>query len=128
MKKYIQAALIWVLIIPLAILNGGLRERVLAKLGAAALPLSGITLSILVFAVAFLLIPKIKGCRRRDYFLFGAVWFGLTNLFELVLFTGEGGGFAALLRAYRFWTGDLWALVALTTFFAPAAVMRVRKL
>lgn len=33
MKKYVIAFLIWVIIIPIAILNGGFREYVLVKLG-----------------------------------------------------------------------------------------------
>ena len=45
MKKYTIAFLIWVMIIPIAILNGGFREYVLVKLGMLALPLSGIILS-----------------------------------------------------------------------------------
>ena len=60
MSKYIQAIGIWFLIIPLAIMNGGLRENILVKLGDIALPLSGIILSICIFVVAYLLIPKIK--------------------------------------------------------------------
>ena len=46
MKKYTIAFLIWVMIIPIAILNGGFREYVLVKLGMLALPLSGIILSV----------------------------------------------------------------------------------
>ena len=49
MKKYVFAFLIWVMIIPIAILNGGFREYVLVKLGGLALPLSGIILSICIF-------------------------------------------------------------------------------
>ena len=45
MKKYTIAFLIWVMIIPIAILNGGFREYALVKLGMLALPLSGIILS-----------------------------------------------------------------------------------
>ena len=63
MKKYIQAVLIWILIIPIAILNGVLRESVFNKLGSIALPLSGIILSICIFVMAFLLIPTIKNCK-----------------------------------------------------------------
>ena len=40
MKKYAIAFLIWVMIIPIAILNGGFREYVLVNLGMLALPLS----------------------------------------------------------------------------------------
>ena len=46
MKKYIMAVFIWIMIIPIAILNGGFREYVLIRLGAFARPLSGIILSI----------------------------------------------------------------------------------
>lgn len=66
MKKYIYAILIWILIIPIAILNGGLREHVLNKLGDIALPLSGIILSVCIFIVAFLFIPKIKNCIKKQ--------------------------------------------------------------
>lgn len=124
MKKYMQAVFIWALIIPLAILNGGLRETILNKLGKAALPLSGIILSAMIFGVVLLLIPKIKNCRKRDYFIFGGIWFVLTNLFELIMFVKEGGGFADLLKSYYFLTGNLWVLVVLTTLFAPMAVMK----
>lgn len=64
MKKYVYAFLIWVMIIPIAILNGGLREYVLVKLGNLALPLSGIILSLCIFVVAYLL-PKIKNCTKE---------------------------------------------------------------
>ena len=70
MSKYIQAIGIWFLIIPLAIMNGGLRENILVKLGDIALPLSGIILSICIFVVAYLLIPKIKNCKQTNYFTF----------------------------------------------------------
>ena len=39
MKKYVYAFLIWVMIIPIAILNGGFREYVLAYLGGLVRPL-----------------------------------------------------------------------------------------
>lgn len=83
MKKYACAFLIWVMIIPIAILNGGFREYVLVKLGGLARPLSGIILSVCIFIVAYLLVPKIKNCVRIDYIFFGVMWFILTNLFDL---------------------------------------------
>ena len=65
MKKYVFAFLIWVMIIPIAILNWGFREYVLVNLGVLALPLSGIILSVCIFIVAYLLVPKIKNCVKR---------------------------------------------------------------
>ena len=128
MKKYAQAILIWILIIPLAILNGGLRENVLNKLGDIALPLSGIILSICIFVVAFVLIPKIKHCNKGDYLIFGLLWFILTNIFDLLMYLSEGGGFFDLLNSYNFLSGNLWILVVFTAFVAPMLVAKIKKI
>ena len=126
MKKYIMAILIWIMIIPIAILNGGFREYILVKLGILARPLSGIILSVCIFAVAYFLVPKIKNCVKRDYIIFGVIWFILTNLFDLVAYIKEGGGFADLLQSYNILTGNTWLLVVLTALFAPSLVIRIR--
>lgn len=128
MMKYLQAVLIWVLIVPLAILNGGLRENILNKLGDAALPLSGIILSICIFVVAFLLIPKIKNCKRIDYLVFGLIWLVLTNIFDLSMYLSEGGGITDLFNSYNFLIGNLWIVVVLTTLFAPMIVAKIKKM
>ena len=127
MKKYACAFLICVMIIPIAILNGGFREYVLVKLGGLALPLSGIILSICIFIVAYLLVPKIKNCVKRDYIFFGVMWFVLTNLFDLSAYIKEGEGFAGLLQSYNIFTGNTWLLVVLTALFAPTLVMKIKE-
>ena len=127
MKKYVFAFLIWVMIIPIAIINGGFREYVLVKLGGLALPLSGIILSICIFIVAYLLVPKIKNCVKRDYIFFGVMWFVLTNLFDLSAYIKEGEGFAGLLQSYNIFTGNTWLLVVLTALFAPTIVMKMKE-
>ena len=127
LKKYIQAIGIWFLIVPLAILNGGLRENILVKLGSIALPLSGIILSICIFVVAYLLIPKIKNCKQTDYFVFGIIWFILTNLFDLFMYISEGGGIKDLLGSYNFLTSNLWILVVITTFVSTIVVSRIKN-
>lgn len=126
LNKYIQAIGIWFFIIPLAVINGGLRENILIKLGDIALPLSGIILSICIFMVAYLLIPKIKNCKQTDYFIFGAIWFVLTNLFDLFMYISEGGGVKDLLRSYNFFAGNLWILVVITTLISPLLVIRIK--
>ncbi len=126
MMKYLQAILIWIMIIPIAILNGGFREYVLIKLGVLARPLSGIILSVCIFIVAWLLIPKIKNCNKKDYFIIGGIWFVLTNLFDLAAYIKDGGGFVDLLQSYNILTGNTWMLVVLTALFAPAVVMKIR--
>lgn len=128
LKKYIQVIGIWILIIPLAILNGGLRENVLNKLGDVALPLSGIILSMCIFFVAYLLIPKIKNCKLKDYIIFGIIWFVLTNLFDLFMYMSEGRNFDALLNSYNFTKGNLWILVVITALLSPIMVSKINKL
>ena len=108
-------------------MNGGLRENILVKLGDIALPLSGIILSICIFVVAYLLIPKIKNCKQTDYFIFGIIWFILTNLFDLFIYISEGGGIKDLLGSYNFLTGNLWILVVITTFISPIVVSKIKK-
>ena len=115
------------MIIPIAILNGGFREYILVKLGVLARPLSGIILSVCIFVVAYFLVPKIKKCVKRDYIIFGVIWFILTNLFDLVMYVKDGGGFVDLINAYNFMTGNTWILVVLTTLFAPAVVVKIRN-
>ena len=119
MKKYLQAVGIWILIIPLAILNGGLREYFLVRLGSIALPLSGLILSSAIFIAARLLVPRISGCKRGDYVFFGILWCLLTNLFELGMLLMEGGSPADYLKTFYFPDGNLWALVVLSTLLAP---------
>ena len=128
MRKYVQAVLAWVLIIPLAILNGGLRERVLNKLGDIALPLSGVILSICILMMAYILIPKIKNCKKGDYLVFGLLWFILSNLFDLLMYLSEGGGFIDLLHSYNFLSGNLWILVVFTTLVAPTLAAKIKKM
>lgn len=126
MKKYLSAVLIWIMIIPIAILNGGFREYVLAELGTLALPLSGIILSICIFGIAYCFVPKIKNSSKKDYFIFGVIWFVLTNLFDLISYIMDGGGIADLLRSYNILTGNMWILVVLSALFSPAMVMKIR--
>lgn len=127
MKKYVFAFLIWVMIIPIAILNGGFREYVLVKLGMFARPLSGIILSVCIFVVAYLLVPKIKNCAKRDYILFGVMWFILTNLFDLSSYIKNGEGFAGLIQAYNIFTGNTWMLVVLSALLSPMLVMKIKE-
>ena len=74
MKKYVFAFLIWVMIIPIAILNGGFREYVLVKFGGLARPLSGIILSVCIFIVAY---PIFESTTRKG------MGFGVPNLLSI---------------------------------------------
>lgn len=127
MKKYLQAVGIWIFIIPLAILNGGLREYVLINLGSMALPISGLILCVCIFIVAYFFIPRIKNCKNVDYIMFGVIWFVLTNLFDFSMILSEGGTIFDLLQMYDFTTGNLWILVVIVTTISPYLVSRLKQ-
>lgn len=118
----LRAFLVWLAIIPLAILNGGLREAVVARwLGpVAARALSGVLLCAAILVWTALTIGWIGLPRRSAAGAVGAAWLVLTVAFEFGL-----GRFVArkswpdLLRPYRFAGGDLWPLVLLTVTLAP---------
>ena len=128
--KYFKATLIWLLITPLAILNGGLRIYITEPLigESIALPLSSIILSMLIFALAYFLIPKIGKCKKSEYLIIGAIWFVLTNLFDLVFTILENGTASDFVELFDVTTGSLWIVVIIVCFISPLLVARARKL
>lgn len=125
MKRYFQAVVVWMLIIPLAVLNGGLRDRVIAeRFGEGfARPLSAILLAACIVAMAWLLLPRIKGTRTRDYFGYGVVWFILTNTFDLIGVVSSGGTVQDYFAMFDMRTGEWWALVVLSALLAPISLV-----
>lgn len=126
-----QAILLWCAIIPLAILNGILRDMWLAKRlnPKAARLLSGIILSAVILGFATLTITWLPPARLPDYLALGGLWLGLTLAFEFSF-----GRLVArktwdeLLRPYRFKDGDIWPVVLLVVTAAPAAAAWLRDL
>lgn len=82
-----KSLLIWLAIIPLAILNGGLRDIVIAPLIGAkyALPLSGVLLCLMIFILCYIFIPRIGKETTKGYLTIGLLWITLTVLFEFGL-------------------------------------------
>ncbi len=126
--KYIWAFLIWLSIVPLAILNGGLRQCVLdIYLGVWSNLVSGVILSVCILALSMLLIPRIKDCHRRDYWIIGAMWVVMTNLFDITLILIGGGSWSDFVEMYDITGGNLWIVVVLMTFFSPVLAGRKMK-
>lgn len=120
--KILKFLVIWICFIPAAILNGGLREYVLAPaIGQKwALPASGIILSSLIFLITWLMYPRlIKNSTRKERWLIGIVWTLLTVIFEFVTGLSGGNSIAELLAAYNPLTGNLWLLVLAVTLLSP---------
>ena len=73
--RLLKSFIVWICFIPVAILNGGLREYVLVKFigEETALPVSGILLSVFIFLVTWLMLPRlVKGCGMKGCLAIGA--------------------------------------------------------
>lgn len=125
----LKSLIIWFCFIPVAILNGGLREYVLAKaIGEEwALPVSGIILSVCIFLITWLLLPRmIKAFTSKDGWLIGIGWALLTIVFEFAAGLAGGSTVSELLAAYNPLSGNLWLLVLLATLLSPVIVRKVK--
>ena len=118
-----RAILIWVLLLGFAVLNGTVREFVLApRLGAqGAHVASTLVLCAAIFIVALLFTRWIAPKSRGGALLIGSVWLALTLAFEFLaghyLF---GSSWEGLLADYNLLRGRVWILVLVATLFAPA--------
>ena len=123
----LKSVLVWLCFIPVAILNGGLREHVLDRaLGEKwALPVSGIVLSICIFLISWLLLPRIVRLSVKNCIIIGLLWTFLTILFEFTSGLAGGSSLRELVAAYNPMTGNLWLLVLVTTLLSPAAVRKI---
>ena len=120
---------VWLCFIPVAILNGGLREYVLVKaIGAEwALSISGITLSVCIFLITWLLLPRmIKAFTSKEGWLIGIGWALLTIVFEFAAGLAGGSTVSELLAAYNPLTGNLWLLVLMITLLSPIIVKHIQ--
>ena len=125
----LKAMALWAAIVPLAVLNGALREGVLARVMSerSAHQVSCFTGAGLVLLVAWLG-ARWLGLRRWPGLLgVGCLWLALTVAFEFAF--GRlvvGAGWDRLLADYRVDRGRLWPVVLLTTLLAPWIAARIR--
>ena len=125
-----KSILIWLSIIPLAILNGGFRETVLIpRLGENyAQPISGIILFLWIFFVSLIFISRIGKGSPKTYWKIGVLWVVLTIVFETFLGLSMGDRLTELLKAYDITTGNLWPLVVLFTGITPWLIAKIKKI
>jgi len=126
----LRGFLIWLLFIPLAIMNGVMRDLVLTPaLGeTAGRALSSVTLSALILGAAVLFVKRLGVNTLIWLLIVGSFWLILTALFEFSFFLlVMGHPMDELLGEYDLFRGRLWVLVLATTFFAPLIAARIRK-
>jgi len=127
----LKAFAIWVSFIPIAILNGLIREKALVPMIGQrfALPLSGISCALLFFLLTYLALPWLGNLKAVQYRVIGIGWFAMTVLFEFlfgILVAHKTWG--ELLQAYNILTGNLWLLVLAVVAVSPCIAARSRGL
>lgn len=108
--RLLKSFIVWICFIPVAILNGGLREYVLVKFigEETALPVSGILLSVFIFLVTWLMLPRlVKDCGMKGCLAIGVCWALLTAALESAAGITGGSTITEILAAYNPSTGNL---------------------
>ncbi len=126
-----KAGLIWLAIAILAVGNGFVRESVLVPLlgSEAALPVSGISLSLIVLLVTWLTFGWIGEHSLAVYFLVGLQWVLMTLAFDFSLgYFVEGKSWSELMQIFNVADGNLFPLVLIVTLFAPYLIARFKGL
>lgn len=128
---WFKAAVLWLAILVLAILNGILREKVLIPaLGSfAGLIASGAVLSLCILLVAFVAAPWYGRLNSRQWVSIGLFWLLLTVSFEFSFGRlVQHKTWAELFDAYAFRGGNIWPLVLAATFVSPWLAAKIRGL
>ncbi|WP_240724953.1 hypothetical protein [Onishia niordana] len=123
-----KALVLWGAILVLAVANGLLRESVLMPLlgTPAALLFSGVLLSVLILAVAYLSLPWLQPMAPAQYWVVGFGWLVLTLVFEFSFGLWQGKSWAIMLEPYSFKGGNIWPVVLAVTGLAPYLAARMR--
>jgi hypothetical protein len=124
-----RSALTWLLMIPVAIANGTLREVVLNPLirDFTARQISVVTGSAAFLVLVYLMMRNyVRGATDQLLLKIGAVWVVGTVIFEFGLgHFIEGKSWGTLLHDYNVLAGHFWPVVLVVVFFAPLIVKRI---
>jgi len=121
-KVFFKATAVWMVTVVVPIANAGLREKVVAPfLGTSvALPLSGITLSLLIFLLSLAFVPWFGKLEKSGYFKIGLLWVALTLCFEFTLgHFVQGKSWSEVMRVFDVTKGDLFSLAIISSLVSP---------
>ena len=126
----LQATGIWLVLVIIAILNAVVRDKILEPLiGRAALPASGLLLSLFIFWAAFVSVPLMGSSNSKDYVIVGIAWFGLTLAFELLFgHFVAGKSWQAIMGVFNMLKGDLFSIALLSCLVSPWVSAKLRNL
>ena len=126
----LQSFGIWWVMAIAAVLNGFLRIGFWTPVfGAeAALPISGVLMSVFIVVISWWLIPLLK--QHNAYILLGigTFWVGLTLLFEYAIgFWLIERHWLEMIPLLDVKSGNLYSLIILVAWLSPWAVMRIKE-
>jgi len=126
----IRAVIVWMTIVPVAIVNGAVRDLLIAPSAGdpIARALSCLTLSAAVLLIAKLSIGWMGPRSASDAWTIGGVWLTLTLAFEfLVGHYVFGTPWEELAGDYDLLAGRLWVVVLATALCAPRLSLRMPR-
>ena len=126
---FLKTGAIWFIIAVLSVGNGVFRESVLVpSIGySLALPLSGITLSVIVFVVTCLSFEFFGRQGALGYFLMGTQWVVMTLLFEFVF--GHyvlSKSWSDILQVFDIMKGNFFVIVLAVSLISPILVAKIK--
>ena len=118
----LRATGIWLLIVVAAIVNGVLREKLIAAIVGIemAIPISGIILSAIIMLFSLILVSLIGPRGAKTYLFIGLYWVFLTLSFEFLF--GHyvvGKSWAEIMQVFNIQKGDFFIVVLFVTAFSP---------
>jgi hypothetical protein len=127
----IRALLVWSAIVPIAIVNGALRDLVISPYvsGILAHVISTALLCLAIAAWTWLMIPWIRPPDSFAAIRIGLGWLALTIAFEFL--AGHfvfGTPWSRLIADYNVAQGRVWILVLATTVLSPWLASRGRRI
>jgi len=124
----LKSLAVWMGILGFAIVNGLFREQVLIPMlgTTSSMVLSGILLSCLILATAYLALPWLGARSLQHVLTIGLGWLALTVVFEFVFGLLRGMAMEDLLAAYTLKGGNIWPVVLAVTGGAPWIAAKLR--
>ena len=126
----VRGAVIWLVILVLASLNGAVRDLLVApRVGdTIARALSSLILGGLVMGVTWVSIRWLRPRRLGEAMGLGLFWLALTLTIEFAAGRLSGKSWSVVLADYDVLRGRIWVLVPIVTFLAPVWAGRARGL
>ncbi len=108
-----------------------LREKILTPLigESNALPVSGISLCLMIFILCLLGIPRLGQGNMHTYLTIGLLWIVLTISFKFIFgMLLVGKPFSELMKVYDITTGNLWLFVVLFVGISPLLSAKIKRI